>query len=397
LALAALPLTWYFAGLAFAFGFFNSTVTLVILLVAWCLWLAQDEAPPLLVAGLLSLTTVALLATWAPVAVIPAGLTILVLFRALRLILAAPSVRGWLLWVLVALPVPLYGLLVTLQDFGEQGDALAVEGGIPPMRTSHLFLVAGFATLVVLARCWQVRQWRLLGGLVTVLAASVALLAVLVFLNTRVGMPGWGYYPIKAAWAVTSLLLLVGLSTLFAVLLDLKIYGVLQALGGMVGLVLVGVLMLQYSYQPVGVRNFLAPIEVLRSSGPASGPWRANILFDSYRRDHLTILALEDARWMVPDQVVPGDGRADRTANFWLLQVHPGAGLPGSEVNDMRIHAYTLDPRSVPGICATMRDWNQPVEVLTVDWHLEQELRDYCPDLTFTVKVEQPSWPRGVR
>lgn len=408
---ALLPFTWYFAGFAFAYGFLNSTLSLVLLLLAWAIWLELPDSPPVLVAALLSLVTVAMLATWAPVALITAGLTLLALWKGLRANLAIAGRAGaggqawaddalfpnrpawnWVAWVVAALPVPLYGLFVTIPDFNQQGEALAVAEGIAVIPLYHVLLVGIFAAVAIALYAWASRDSQPIWGMLIVIVTSGILVGFLVHLNTRVGFPGWGYYPVKAAWAVTSLLIIIGIAALFGALLHWR----LPALGQGAGMALVTVLsvliMRQYLWEPLRVVNFFAPVEVLRNSGFAAGPWRANILFDAYRHDQLTILQLEEPRWMVADQIVPGDGRADRFANFWLLQIHPGAGLPGGPEEVARGFAYTLDPRSPEGICAAVETWGQPTTVLTADPNLEALLVTSCPEAPITVEMFNPPW-----
>jgi len=404
---ATLPLTWYFAGFAFAFGFLNSTLSFVILLLAWAIYLELPDGPPVLVAGMLSLATVAMLATWAPLALIPAALAILSLLRALWEIIAVDSDAdvgkqsyrrywSWLAWIFAALPVPLYGLFVTWPDFQQQGEELAVEGGFLGQPIYHIMLVSGLALIGLIVYAIRTRSYaHTLSGGLGVLVAGAAVLFVLTYLNRRVGLPGWGYYPFKAAWAVTSLLLVIGLGSLIGALLHTG-FRCLVKTGGIALITSITLgLMSQYTWQQLSIRNVFAPVEVLHSTGSAYGPWRANILFDAYRADSLTLLAVEDARWMVPDQIVPGDGRADVFANFWLLQIIPGAGMPHGEEEQMRTYAYTLDPRFPEQICAVLTRWGQPTNIQTVDPSLEPKLRAICPGAQFGVVVNNPAWPRS--
>jgi len=451
---AALPLTWYFAGFAFAFGFLNYSLALVILLLTWALWLELPNNPPVLVAAALSATGVALLATWAPLALIAAALAILALVRALRNLIPTPPPRtsGWIALALATIPIPLYALLVTIPDFGLHGDALAVEGGISPLPISHLVGVVAFTIIGIVLLSLRTANWLLPGGLAAVLGAGAIAIGFLVLLNTRADLPGWGYYPIKAAWTATSLLLIIAVAAWFGALFtwtspvmddaaavitddaepanspaDNYIYDSYPAVDyaaetitapstvvpqskryltpiRWAGLALITLsslaIMRQYTLGPLTLGNAVAPLQVLRSTGYAAGPWRANILFDSYREDRLTLLAIEDARWMIADQVIPGDGRADQFANFWLLQVNPGAGVPGGWQNDIRTFAYTLDPRSPEQICEVAERWESvsgtttPTEVFTVDATLPDRLAQVC-STSVIVTVADPAWPRS--
>ncbi|MCL1801315.1 MAG: hypothetical protein FWG25_08155 [Promicromonosporaceae bacterium] len=460
-----LPLTWYFAGLALTFGFYNSTLALIILLAAWAIWREGPEAPPLLTAFLLGMGGVAMLATWAPIALIPAALAILTLYRALRLTLVAQNRRSWLLLIGAALPIPLYGLFITVFDFMREGEALGAYGGIPAISLNHVFLVVLVTSLVVILRAIGNGVWWNVLGTGLVIFSGLSAVAFLAFLNLRSGVSLWGYYPIKAAWTVTSLVIIIGLTEALGWVLDrpyrypesateatagpalyqnpgLSFAGSDSMMANPVllderpifnspalsiedfpfegqesageqqriqssslspttqpargsawvtglSLALTASLafgfMLQYQYAPINLSNFFTPLEILRSTGPALGPERANVVFDVYRNEQATIVARFENQWNVIDRITPGDGRTDRFANLWLLQV-----LSTDGADPIRPFAYFLNTYDAGEICAAVATWEQPVIVVTDDWELPYQLEAQCPLADLTVDLRLP-------
>ena len=431
-----LPLTWYFAGLALTFGFYNSTLALIILLAAWAIWREGPEAPPLLTAFLLGMGGVAMLATWAPIALIPAALAILTLYRALRLTLVAQNRRSWLLLIGAALPIPLYGLFITVFDFMREGEALGAYGGIPAISLNHVFLVVLVTSLVVILRALRNGVWWNVLGVGLVIFSGLSAVAFLAFLNFMSGVSLWGYYPIKAAWTVTSLVIIIGLTEALGWVLDRPYGNRLMATEAAIvpalylensaqltdgstqpiedptlalenpvvsettpvrgsawvtglSLALTASLafgfMLQYQYAPINLSNFFTPLEILRSTGPALGPERANVVFDVYRNEQATIVARFENQWNVIDRITPGDGRTDRFANLWLLQV-----LSTDGADPIRPFAYFLNTYDAGEICAAVATWEQPVIVVTDDWELPYQLEAQCPLADLTVDLRLP-------
>ncbi|MCL1802000.1 MAG: hypothetical protein FWG25_11675, partial [Promicromonosporaceae bacterium] len=221
-----------------------------------------------------------------------------------------------------------------------------------------------------------------------------------------------GYYPIKAAWTVTSLVIIIGLSEALGWVLD-RPYGYAStatepatvpdlylesptthpARGSAwvtgLSLALTASLafgfMLQYQYAPINLSNFFTPLEILRSTGPALGPERANVVFDVYRNEQATIVARFENQWNVIDRITPGDGRTDRFANLWLLQV-----LSTDGADPIRPFAYFLNTYDAGEICAAVATWEQPVIVVTDDWELPYQLEAQCPLADLTVDLRLP-------
>ena len=385
---ALLPMTWYFSGFALIFGFYNSTLTLLILLGAWHIWLESSRVNPVLTVGLLSLATIALLATWAPLALIPAGLAALVFILTLLRWRDAGTLAMQSAWPLIiaALPIPLYGFLVTLRDFAYEGDALAGDGSIMPVPGWHTFWVLVVAALAVAFAAAATREWYLLWGLGIVYFTGLAGLVFLVWQRVAAGFPfppneprEWGYYPIKMAWALTSFLLVIGLAAIFGALTRSVESVLVTSLKGLLAVAVVWALMMQIGPW----RLFFTPFDIIRAlpASPAEAPWRANLVFAVDEPERATILVRYAETPEFPD--------ADRFANSWLLQA-----FTIINTDPMRGFASWLNTHDDDNVCDAILNWNRPVTVLTTDVELEQRLRAICPQADFTVSVAAPTWPR---
>lgn len=366
-------MSWYVVGFAFQFGFYNSSLALMLLLGAWLAWLESREAP-VVAAVVLAAATIALLATWAPLAVIPLALAAVVLVRNVRDLVRNPSFR-WAWWAGAIAAVGAYGALVTLGDLQREGAALAVDGGIQPVSSHHVAIVTIVTGLVLLLHALRERSAHRLIGAVTVVVASVAGIGYLVLQRTGAGANPWGYYPVKMAWSVCCLLLVLLLASAHSVLGPrrfARVEAVIRparlesVLAGLCAAAVAGVLMIQVPMP--GFRAVLPLAGVARGTGIAAGAARARDLF----------AVAEDG---VPTIAARYHGRTtDKFLNAWLLQLE-------SESSDdpIRHFSYVMDPESEAQVCSAIRTWGVPVTVRTTDPGLEAGLRAECSDARFTV------------
>ncbi len=370
---AGVASSWYVVGFAVQFGFFNSSLAMIVLLAAWCAWLESRRAP-LVAAAVLAAATIALLATWAPLATVSLALAAAVFARALPALARGPWV-AWLPWFLTVAAVGTYGLLVTLADLHRDGEALAVDGGIHELPPRHVVFVVAATVLVVLlhALCTRVADHAV--GLGVVVVGAAVGVGFLVAQRLSAGVPFWGYYPVKAAWAVCCLLLVILVSCGSAAASPAggaeegRTRGWERAESAVAGLAVgafVGALVLQIPGP--GLRQQLPLVNILRGNGLAAGESDARTLFAIAEPGVPTIAA---------GLVDPG---VDRFLNSWLLQ------LEAEKATDpVRPFAYVLDPDSDAQVCSAIAAWQRPVTVRTSDGARADRLDALCGDLPFTV------------
>jgi hypothetical protein len=361
-AATLLPFSWFVAGNAMQFGFINSTLALVLLLAAWIAW-ERLAVSPWGALAVLSASIVMMLATWAPLAVIPLGLTVVALFRLGRAWWSDLRARGWLALILVALPVPAYGLAITLGDLAREGDALGSNGGIFPV--SPTSIVVAFAALLFAATVRGVLQsaWSDVIGAVVVIAASTLALAYLLVQRLDADFL-WGYYPAKFGWVVMAFAIIV-----FTVVLASTIDAAprRQPLLASVAAVLVIAFM---TLVPPNRATFL-PLASVAGLGPlAVDETTVNTLLELFDDDqHRLVASLHG-------------NSSDRFVNNWLIQLGTRDGA-----EPVRAFAYDLDPTSPSRLCEAATAWNGDVEVFTADPDLVEAL-DSCSAVSDVIVVD---------
>lgn len=366
-ATALIPLSWFVVGFAFQFGFVNASLSMLILLASWLAWL-ETRVAPLLGSSILSLATVAMLATWAPLAAVPGALAVVALFSRLSVLVRQ---RGPALvwWAIAAAPVPIYAVVVTLADLRREGAALAVEGGIHALDPLHVTIIGAVATLAVVFYALRTRAPHVLLGFGIVAVASAIGLAYLMLQRVNAGVPYWGYYPVKMAWMVCSLLLVITTAALLASVAEFRGRRVASVLAtASVGL-LIGTLMMQ-TPPAWGPRwaHLLPFVDIVTGTGVASSPDQARELF---------AIAEDGQKDMAVRLIDPG---TDRFLNSWLLQLESDDAL-----DPIRHYSYLLNPEDDAQVCEAIRVWGGDVRVHTSDPRLDERLARLCPDADVTV------------
>lgn len=365
-----LPLTWFVFGFASIYGFHNATIALVLLLASWLIWLDSSQSRALR-GAILSFAAVALLATWAPLAVIPLGLAGVVLAEHVwRLARAGSTFRSYLPVALAAAPAPVYVVTVTLADLRRDGSALAVDGAILPLQQIHVLVIAAvaLATAVVLAAT-RAERWAL-GGMVVVLGTSMVAGGYLVLQRAGAGSP-WGYYPAKFAWLVVTMLLILlaaGVASALSAADERRWVVTAATLATVLALPLV----LMSLVPPAGGRlaNSFAPLRILTDDSGGADVAR------------LFALAEPGERTLVAEYA---GGDADRFLNSWLLQLESEAAT-----DPIRTFSYILDPSDDAQVCAAIVAWDAPVRVITSDVGFGERLTRGCDAPSFVVDVRSP-------
>ncbi|WP_454138759.1 hypothetical protein [Microbacterium paulum] len=371
-AVASIPFAWFTFGFASQFGFYNASLTLLLLLAMWLAWL-ETRVSPVAGAGVLSLASVALLATWAPVAAIPFALGAFALVSRMPFSThGGRRARGaW--WLALALaPVPLYVVAVTLPDLRRDGAALAVDGGILPLLPVHVAVITAVAVSLSVLTALHLHQRHQLAGVVVVVLVSIVVGVYLV--AQRAGAQSWwGYYPAKFAWLIASLLLVIISATLLSELAVLR-HRRLAATGVIALSILVpGVLMAQVPPSNDRLASLITPVAIITQRGVAAGHPVAERLFE---------LAEPGVRTMAISYRSPAD---DRFLNSWLLQLEST-----SAEDPIRTYSYGLDPRDEEQACAAIRTWNAPVRVVTSDPTLSGRLPEECAGAQITIELLSP-------
>lgn len=358
---AGLPLTWYYAGYAFQFGFFNATVSLIALLAAWIAWRTAREGR-LASVLILSASTIVMLATWAPLGIVTIGLGIGVLVGGRRQWWR--SIRGSRLVVLVVslTTMPVYILAFTLQDLLREGKALGADGGMIAIEPRH---VAAAAAVSLAATAWAafrrgpLRDRAPLVGVAIVGGSSAIALAYLVLQRTA-QESRWGYYPQKLSWLVVSLLIIVIAVTIVEAAPVRRALRLLTVVAAIAVVVVLTAL-------PTPTRTALsASASAFLPAPQLVSPDVTQRLFAASDVSRLTVFAKFGS---------PGE---DSFANGWLIQQYAQSGE-----DPVRSFAYTVDGTDLDTLCALAATDRVDLVIRTRDDQLGPQLKASCPtDIT---------------
>jgi len=359
---------WYFAGYATQFGFYNGSLAICVAVCAWAVWMSRP-APTATHLPVLAGATLAMLATWAPLAVIPAALACVELLGKRKAILSSPgAILGAVSTVAV---VTWYVVSVSLPSLTESGSALTADGAMVKIEFVHFLVIA----LAVLGGIYALRSSPssphsgIVSGYAALLVAAFVGLGFLTF--RRIGEDAlWGYYPAKFAWLGSALFVVIGLQVL-GYLVDRQRQPTRQvwvAAGGttfVIGAMLLpGIPLASVAFAPLtniinderhGRNDVIAAVSMLESYGEKN---MAIGFFDS------------------PDR--------ELELNHWLLQVN-AARLDDSFA--IRWYAYQVDGSDASIACEAIRAWGDSVVVHTSNAESIKELDRECGDLNYRVVV----------
>lgn len=362
---ALLPWSWYVAGWSFNLGYLNASLSLVILLGAWIAW-REGQISPVVVSFALALSTTALLATWAPLALIPLALLAVQSLHIARTRNRAHLVLAICAWGVVVV----YVLLVTLHDVVRESTALSFDGGMfnYPSWLFAVTLVAVVVTTLVLGMK-RPDDRPLMFGVLAVSAASAVAVAYLLF-QRRGAETLWGYYPAKMGW-VSSILLVVlflGVGTRLAARMSRP--GRRRAAFVAVALATAGIIC---CVQPPSRSDVFAPLNMVTSSGIARHNTLVPVVSELAKPGTKNVVY----NWSTPD--------GDNFTDLWLLQL---PSVTGAE--PLRTYAYYVATSQLESICEVDRVWGASVTVHTTDTQLEASLDATCPDNGLIVVVGAP-------
>jgi hypothetical protein len=370
-AAGVLPWMWFVSGYVFAYGFQNATPGMLVLAFAWICWNGQSDHPVASVTGLI-LGTWAAAAAWGPVLLIPAAWFVVATIRQRRALRA--SGRALLLPLVTLLGAVAYALLVTLRDLLATGGVPGVDGSHPNLDPQWTIgLLAGLVVVMLVCHRW-IRPDLRWGFWVALPAGSLAAYQ-LVHARDVAGLPLWGYYPIKYAWIVLSVVALVA----FAEIVQVCGRAARVAWSGngvLVALVLPVALMVQVA-PPVAttLQGLATPVTLHEDVG-----------LDAVHDKMFQIMEAE------PDAIVssyygpPGGEAEESLTNFWLLQ------SAAADIGDpIRFPAYQLNARDVAGLCWAATVAERPLTIITRDETLERKLGRECTVAPGDYRVVKPA------
>lgn len=361
--ISALPLTWYFSGYAVNLGFYNASLAILILFALWVAWQRIDENPGV-AALLFSLAAIATLATWAPLVLIPLLFIPALVWRMWPELRSRPTQ----LVLPVAGVVTMFGYasVVTLRDVSQNSGALAVDGAIFDLQPLQFSLILILALLLTfMSRTVAAGKTEFLGALLVGISACAGI-AYLAF-QRRDSDSMWGYYPIKFAWLISCLLVVIIFAALVMWISHHPSSHVSKVIFLGAGAALTLSLMAQSGLP--SVKTFFTPVSVL-SQGQGS-----------YKRVIELSMLAQPGKKNIVLQYGP-DSDFDLAFNNWLLQVNSD-----TSEDPIRWYSYFLNGTDTAMACEAIEKWGSGVVVHTRNPQLSSELGAVCPSVLVEVRV----------
>ncbi|HEY8912563.1 hypothetical protein [Lacisediminihabitans sp.] len=375
-----LPLTWYVAGLPVQWGYFNANVVLPVLLATWLAFLASRRFPLVALVVLSGLTTL-VLATWAPLVLVPGALGIVILVRDWKRIRSLQGPAALALGLGAAQVLSWVGI-VTVPTFLAQGDALEIPGhGFPSAWPALPLLLIALVALALFVR--RTTSLPVLPGIIAIVCSTIAATGMLLYLDRGQGDPWSAYYPTKLAWILSVFLAIVALSLAVSTVAAVA-SGRRFALAGIAAVTVAVLLacgaMPVDSWSETVIRQPMT--RILSGSIWHTGDRAAD-----------QILTLSDPRasgilWQSGD---PDEAMID----FWVLVTRGGDFVGDPELRSVAFVAYreyratgTFDDSDIVPLCRIVTLMKPTPTVHTASPSLEAELRETCPMATPRVLLD---------
>jgi hypothetical protein len=375
------PLTWLYAGYAIFFGFFNSTVAVVVASLTMFAFLVGRRRPAVLLGVLFVSSTLTFLA-WSPLVVIPLGLALLVVILKAREILGTRGIDlGILLFGFVQLLA--FGVWQAVPFFiATQGPP--VEGGKSLLASSGAaiyfrpgYLAVVFAGVVLVTALAYVRSNRyVFWGVLTATLSIAAGFAYMVRGSGQFDFP-WLYYPSKFIWIGLLVMLPLGLGAALAWALSRT----KRAITAVLILTLFAVGGFYFFTKSSTLGNINAGI---------STPTAFNELLDNredIQIDRLpgrdvaaTVFGLEDQQKL--NILWQSGSKHEDQINFWLLKMWSTSAHGNLMLGDF---IYGLKERNMTNLCELLVDVKTPVTILTASSALAGEVAKECAGIPVSV------------
>lgn len=368
---SSLPLAWFSFGYALEFGFYNATLSLLLLLTVWLIWQKGKRFPYSRIAAL-GLALTACLAAWGPLAIVPAGLTVLSVIEVLaRKIKPISKPELWLAifsWVIAVS----YGLFITFPDLKQQSSALGADGGIfeiTPLQAASI-VVLSFVAIVL--SMWKMKQQFLILGFLVFTLTSLTAIAYLA-LQRGPNVSRWGYYPVKYSWLLICALLILATAYLLAWISSTKLSNIMKILSAAMAGIGIFLLAWQMPIRLAPTYFSIFPLSnIVSHTGVANEDTFAQRLFSIANSGTPTIA------YRSPDF------ESDQFVNRWLLQLEST-----SSEDKIRYWAYFMDSTNQDHLCRALLDWGKEVRIVTTENDIGESLKTQCPGARFTIMNSQ--------
>lgn len=359
-----MPHAWVVTGFALQFGFFNATLTLMLILASAIVAL-EASARPTLAAVLLCASGTAIAATWTPLTIVPIALFAIAAFRNWRRLLTRRSLAALTPMVLVAIS---FALGVAVPSYLSLHAVLAGGGGI--LILPRITGVAALGVSLAVGALMLRRAPRAAAVVVAVPLSAIVALGLLLASAANDGS-AWAYYTYKLNWLSGCLGLLIAGAAAVALIMRIRRRRVanIVVFVGVAAFVTLGLVPQASAHRYV---RYLTPAvtdpAVVASSSPVA----------------------EEVRRRVSEpgvQVAIGTGSMDEAANFLTLLFaasDPHLDITDAQKERVRSAAYASADVSDEGWCNINAILEGQLMVRTSSAERASSLGDTCPNLAVT-------------
>ncbi|CAN5213314.1 hypothetical protein BH11ACT4_BH11ACT4_02130 [soil metagenome] len=360
-------LSWYATGYAMEYGFVN---THVFLTVAFCVLIVaiSSRLDASVKVAALAVGCTVMLSVWSPLSLVSIAVLALTLVTRRKELLAASRIRKALV-IVTLVQLLAWGLASTIPTLLVQRDALAGAGGI--FRSAWWVVFVAGISVVVLDRLLQSKEGRRTNlELVAVVTAVFAGLAILLYVSRRSADP-WTYYPVKFAWFVTLLFIVVLIGLVVAALARVR-----RTAARRVGLaVATGAVAVLIAWTPDVTPNLaMNPLDrLVRSQAVERIQELHKQILANADPDRPTVF-WHDLEW--------GEAEVD----LWLISLKADSLDPNSSLRTAAYSSYT--DRTIGQLCNIIDLMGPNLTVITSESTLPREVEENCTapsDLTITV------------
>lgn len=363
LLLSAFPLTWYLTGYAIYSGFYNINLVFIVLVAAIGFYTISKKSPILALIGQTLAVTVTL-GAWTPLAVLPVGLGLSILYSLFRDAKSGgyrisgavrkPNLGYSVTLVGAVTQLLLFIVVFTIPAYLAVSNLLSNNGSVLSITVPTLLFVGGMLLAIGLVQSQN--QIFPLEGVIGLFLAGFAGVGFLVFQNR--GLEDvWIYYPRKFAWVFIALCLVV------IALLSIQYFSEKRSIkirlwGGIAAtLVFIATLLANGPFN-YSVSAIFPGLAVIRSGGN----------YDASVRD-LSEVANTKTVFSHFDSEL-----SDLFKNQWLFQL-----TVKSEHEEIRNFAYDVVDEPFE-FCKVSEAWDGQIKVITSDQDWAQILRKTCGD-----------------
>ena len=373
-AASLIPLTWYIVGYPIEYGFLNTHVILVVLLLSWLAYLRAPSSPAIAL-GLQAIAGILALASWGPLVIFPGLLGVAILVVHGRSVLRAGPRALSIPAVSIALFFA-YALVATLPAFLHQSGFAATAGGVFPIsRWTLPLLVSGLLVAVAAVAFLRRRSERpshLIAGGVALATAAAGGWAILLVAARTTPDPWVSYYPAKYAWLAGVVLFIAGTGIAAGLVsvarsASLRTAGIVTLAAGVA---------VAAAWLPATRTGYVQTNPVVRVVTGDFWPGGDDVAYRIFANANIESPTLE---WATED---PSEG----LINFWTMQIQ--SDWPTDDVS-LNVAAYgvLVGLDSVEELCRIIPLMNAPTTVRTADPDLTAALEDECPNVDAEVEV----------